>query len=365
VHTLYATAGADPTHRWQVTTLEVGPRGPSPAQLRWMLACQTAADLADRPGEPTAGAAQLRAALAPPYRGRRLLFAAADEAGRPAGWARLGLYEAFHRDLAHAAITVHPAIRRRGVGSILLESLVRAARSHDRSRLFLDAPYTQAHAAFAARHGLYLTSRDLRSRLDLRNPELVPRLAAVTGNRVLTQSRRREYRGCHARLAHTDGRNTHNDFSVLCWNGSCPDEFLDEYVRTLDFLNAKTMPASAAPFTAAEVRHREQSAGQAGLREHTACLIDRMTGRIAALSNAHTADGLRAEQNETVVAPSYRGLGLAARVKAQLIRELLAAEPRSSILDTYNAEDNHRMLAVNRRLGFRPLDLHAAWSLVL
>jgi RimJ/RimL family protein N-acetyltransferase len=132
-------------------------------------------------------------------------------------------------------------------------------------------------------------------------------------------------------------------------------------------MSAATGPSAAAfsPFTSAEVRHRENAAMQAGLREYTACLIDRTTGRIAALSSAHTADGLRGEQNETVVVPEFRGRGLAVRVKAQLIRELLAAEPSLAILDTYNAVDNHRMLAVNRRLGFRPIDTHAAWTLTL
>jgi RimJ/RimL family protein N-acetyltransferase len=159
---------------------------------------------------------------------------------------------------------------------------------------------------------------------------------------------------------------------------------LDSYITTLDHLHTapvprrtpnltpfsapRPAPASTpiqTPFTRAEIRHREQSASHAGLREYTACLIDRDTGRIAALSSAHTADGVRGEQNETVVAPIYRGLGLAVGVKAQLIRELLAAEPSLVILDTYNAVDNHRMLAVNRRLGFRPLDTHAAWTLTL
>jgi GNAT superfamily N-acetyltransferase len=140
---------------------------------------------------------------------------------------------------------------------------------------------------------------------------------------------------------------------------------LDDYVRALDSLHAKPGTAESAPFTRGEIRYREWSAQAAGLREYTTCLIDPATGRIAALSSAHTADGVRGEQNETVVVPEYRGRGLAALVKAQLISELLTAEPGLRFLDTFNAMDNHRMLAVNRRLGFRPLDAHAAWTLVL
>lgn len=360
-------APACPPRQWRVSGLELGPGGPSAAELSWVLACQHAADLADRPGEPGVSPAELRGLLAPPYCGRRLLFTAVDAAGRVVGWARLGLYEAFHRDLAHAAITVHPAVRRYGVGSTLLDALAHAARTRHRTRLILDAPRTGASEAFAARHGLYVSGRDLRSRLDLDGPELSHRLSAVanrTGSGLPRQRRR------HARPGPGDG------FAALGWNGPCPDEFLDSYVSTLDYLHATPVPTPTStptstgapeptPFTPAEIRHREQAASHAGLREYTACLIDRANGHIAALSSAHTADGLRGEQNETVVAPDYRGLGLAVGVKAQLIRELLAAEPSLVILDTYNAVDNHRMLAVNRRLGFRPLDTHAAWTLTL
>ncbi len=366
-------APACPPRQWRVAALELGPDGLDAAGLRRVLACQHAADLADRPGEPGTSPAELRGVLVPPYCGRRLLFTATDGTGCVVGWARLGLYEAFHRDVAHAAITVHPAVRRCGVGSMLLDALAGVARNWCRTRLILDAPRTGASEAFASRHGLYLSGRDLRSRLDLNGPDLPrrlaratrstasPALAAASATEVPRQRRR------HARPGPGDG----DGFAALGWNGPCPEEFLDGYVSTLDYLHPLPSPAAAVgagtatPFTSAEVRHREQAASHAGLREYTTCLIDQANGRIAALSSAHTADGLRGEQNETVVAPDYRGLGLAVRVKAQLIRELLTAEPSLVILDTYNAVDNHRMLAVNRRLGFRPLDTHAAWTLTL
>ncbi len=389
MRTLFAPAA--PTRRWTVTASEVAPGGPAEAELTWVLACQHAADLTDRPGEPASSPAELRSLLVPPYRGRRMLFAATDVAGRSVGWARLGLYEAFHRDVAHAAITVHPSMRGCGVGSQLLEALARAARGQHRTRLILDAPRTAATEAFATRHGFVLSGRDLRSRLDLTAPALADRLAAVANRPAATQGAAMPGRPAggvgpaprtrrHARPRPDPA----GDFAVLRWNGPCPEQFLASYVSTLDFLHAAAAPepsrtppgaasATAAtaevaivtPFTRAEVRHRELAASRAGLREYTACLIDRSSGRIAALSSAHTADGLRGEQNETVVVPDYRGMGLAVRVKAQLIRELLAAEPSLAILDTYNAVDNHRMLAVNRRLGFRLLDTHGAWTLAL
>lgn len=358
-----------PAPRWRISSIECPPILPE-GLLYLLLACQNAAEMADRPGDLPTCAAELRAQLALPYRGRRLLHLVHDEAGRLVAWARLGLYGAFHTEAAHGAITVHPSVRRRGVGSVLLRELGTTAVRYGRDRLVLDAPRTAAAEAFAGRHALILSSRELRSRLDLFRLRIEPPRPG--------------------------------GFVALRWSGPCPDQLIDSYVDALDTLNAAAPVARAAaatwptgivpgqrfggqkyayqsgqqaganlagtggtPFTVAEVHHREQLALSAGLREYTACLVNPRRRQIVALSSAHTADGLRGEQNETVVIPQYRGLGLAALVKAQLIRELLGAERGLEVLDTYNALDNARMLAVNRRLGFRPLDTHAAWTLRL
>jgi GNAT superfamily N-acetyltransferase len=338
---------------------EPGPAGPGPAELRLLLACQNAADAADRPGDSPAGLPEVRALLVPPFRGQRLLFTALDPAGDAIGWARLGLYEAFHRTIGHGAVTVHPAARRQGVGSALVAAVAAAARGHGRSRLILDAPRTAATEGFARRHGLCVSGCDLRSRLRLDDAGLQSRLDAVRQAFPQQQTRARR----HARPSGHDRPVA--GFLPVRWQGVCPGHLLEDYVRALDSLHAKPGTAESAPFSAAEIRYREWSAQAAGLREYTACLIDAASGRIAALSSAHTADGRRGEQNETVVVPEYRGRGLAAQVKARLIEELLIAEPELRVLDAYNGLDNHRMLAVNRRLGFKPVDMHAAWTLGL
>ena len=332
--------------------MQPGPGGPEPQLFHALLACQHAADLADRPGDPPTAPAELRSLLAPPYRGHRLLYLLHDPSGNLAGWARLGLYTAFQQESAHATILVRPAARRRGAGTALLTALTLAAHRHGRRRLVLDGPRCLATERFADRHGLELTGRELRSRLDLGNTQL-----------ALVGAQWRAHWGSPGGGAHR-----RPDFVPLRWTGPCPDAYVPGYLQALDALQAAAAkPGSAQqdPFTRAEVRHRELTAAAAGLREYTACLVAPQTGRIAALSTAHTADGLRGEQNETVVVPEFRGRGLAMRVKTQLIRDLLAAEPGLAMLDTHNAVDNSRMLAVNQRLGFRPLDTHGAWTLRL
>ena len=345
VRTLFASAG--PAVRpWRLTRVQTstssGEHDELPGELlEQILGCQNAADLADRPGDPLTSRAELRSLLAPPYRGRRFVHLAHDHYGRLLGFARLGIYSAFHKELAHGALTVHPAARRHGVGSALLGALAAAAATNGRGRLVLDGPRNVATEGFARSWNLCVGGCDLRSRLDLGSAAL------------------------HAKLATEIPPQRHEPDGHLLplrWAGACPEYLVDALLTTLDSLHADPADPAVTPFTEAEVRHREYAAWTAGLREYTACLLDPATGRMAALSTAHTADGVRGEQNETVVVPEYRGRGLAIRVKAHLVRELLTAEPGLRMLDTYNAVGNTRMLAVNRRLGFEPVDTHAAWT---
>lgn len=407
---------------WRVTRLRTTAERVLPTEaLEDVLACQSAADLADRPGEPPSARAELLAQLAPPFRGTRFVHLAHDRSGRLVGYARLGIYGAFHRELAHATLTVHPAARRHGVATALLTELAAAAAVNGRRRLVLDGPRNAATEAFARSGGLAVSSCDLRSRLDLGDRALPGRLAAAIPGRwgsrggapTVPMPRAEgdaasgygsgfflgegfsldqgvgpggvgsgfelsgsgfDWSGSESDPAepgfmHSTGFGADfaasSELLALRWAGPCPEYLLDSLTRTLDTLHADPGDASVTPFTAAEVRHRERAAARAGLREYTACLLDAETGRIAALSTAHTADGVRGEQNETVVVPELRGLGLAIRVKAYLVRELLRAEPGLRALETYNSVGNARILAVNRRLGFVPVDTHAAWTLPL
>ncbi len=343
---------------WRVTRVRATAEDVLPLdELDELVACQHAADLADRPGEPPCARAELLAQLAPPFRGTRFVHLAHDRSGRLIGYGRLGIYGAFHKELAHATLTVHPAARRHGVGSALLAELAGAAAANGRRRLVLDGPRNAATEAFARSGGLAVSSCDLRSRLNLADPALPERLTAAIPARRAAAARRAAPPH-HPFPAPRSGP----DLLALRWAGPCPEYLLRALTETLDTLHAVPEDPSVTPFTGAEVRHRERAADRAGLREYTACLLDPETGDIAALSTAHTADGVRGEQNETVVVPAYRGRGLAIQVKAYLARELLRAEPALRVLETYNAVGNTRMLAVNRRLGFVPVDTHAAWT---
>ena len=62
-----------------------------------------------------------------------------------------------------------------------------------------------------------------------------------------------------------------------------------------------------------------------------------------------------AHQHDTAVMGSHRGHRLGLLLKAELMSWLSEAEPQIESIDTWNAESNDHMIAVNEALGYRVL----------
>jgi RimJ/RimL family protein N-acetyltransferase len=65
----------------------------------------------------------------------------------------------------------------------------------------------------------------------------------------------------------------------------------------------------------------------------------------------------RASQWSTIVDRDFRGHRLGAAVKAANLRQVLAAHPELTAVQTTNAETNANMIDINERLGFKPIAL--------
>ena len=63
--------------------------------------------------------------------------------------------------------------------------------------------------------------------------------------------------------------------------------------------------------------------------------------------------------------PAHRGHRLGLRLKADNLIRATDAEPALRAIDTWNAEENLHMVAVNEALGFRALDTWAERQLEL
>jgi RimJ/RimL family protein N-acetyltransferase len=81
-------------------------------------------------------------------------------------------------------------------------------------------------------------------------------------------------------------------------------------------------------------------------------------------STCVVGDGF-AEQGDTLVAPSHRGHRLGLRIKLANLDLLMRHNPDLRAVDTFNADDNRWMIAVNEAMGFRPIQRIEDWELDL
>src|SRR3954453_9004258 len=144
----------------------------------------------------------------PDYRplSRRIAWLAADSDGNPVGSAFLRLNS--RQEQAHLAefeLNVHPAERRRGIGTLLLDAVVSAAREHEVEALVADVNVDTDGVRFLEHHGfsigltlIYAAGADRRDRRRTGRARVSP---GLLGGRRTGRAR-----GDVHRRPHRDGR---------------------------------------------------------------------------------------------------------------------------------------------------------------
>jgi hypothetical protein len=67
-------------------------------------------------------------------------------------------------------------------------------------------------------------------------------------------------------------------------------------------------------------------------------------------------------QGITLVAPEHRGHRLGTIVKIENLRYALAHESALASIDTWNAEVNQYMIAINEAMGYRAIEVSVDWQ---
>jgi GNAT superfamily N-acetyltransferase len=265
--------------------------------------------------------------------------------------AQMSLPERDNRDSGFADVLVAPEHRRRGLGGRLLRHLVDQARAAGRTRLVLwatepaDAP--SPGAAFLRAAGARLGMVEMRRRLVLphRDPAELAELASVA-----------------ARSA--------QGYRLVQWTGPTPDAWCDDLAVLVARMStdAPTGELTTEPqrWDADRLRERDAAAAANGVRSVVTAAQD-PDGRLVAFTEASTcvvADGF-AMQGDTLVAPAHRGRRLGLWIKLANLEQLVRAHPEVRAIDTFNADDNRWMIAVNEAMGFTPLLRMSDWELDL
>jgi mycothiol synthase len=220
-------------------------------------------------------------------------------------------------------LLVAPGVRRRGIGSVLLDQVLRRARELD-VQAVRGSYATAAGAAFAAHFDAVAETLVVRSVLDLPGAEL-PEPRVPTGFRVLT------------------------------WLGCVPDEHLSAYVDARAAMDDAPGPEEMdlPGWTAETVRASEASLARRQREMRLTVAMDN-DGAIGSFTELRVSRGsVLGFTDDTGTVAARRGLGLARAVKLESLRRLRTDHPEISVVSTSNAEENSAMRRLNESLGFQ------------
>ena len=255
--------------------------------------------------------------------------------GRPVGSSMLFTSERDNRHLAWIRLAVHPECRRRGYGTRLFERMVEETKAVGRTSIATDGWDTPRTRAFAAGLGLEVGSQAIQRR---------QHLAEIDPEEI--------------RRAYDDAAAVASDYELVRVPGRTPPELVDVVVELAGAINdapTDDLDIEDEVFSAERLAAYEEASAARGNREYRVIARQRGTGEPA----GHTAvsvEGQRptlAHQEDTAVARAHRGHRLGMLLKADMLLWLAEVEPQIETVDTWNAESNDHMIAVNEALGYK------------
>jgi GNAT superfamily N-acetyltransferase len=247
----------------------------------------------------------------------------------------LHLSERDNRHLAWTTAVIRPEHRRRGHGTALFAHLVEEARAAGRTSVGTDGWDSGAALGFAEKAGLTKRSQAIQRRQHLDEVD-----------RALVQKR------------YDEAADHAGDYELVRIEGRTPPELLDAVADLASAINdapTDDLDIEDEVFTVERLEAYEDSVLARGYRLYRLLARHRETGALG----GHTVVGVEiarpqiADQHDTAVARDHRGHRLGLLLKAAMVLWLGEVEPQIETIDTWNAESNDHMIAVNELLGYR------------
>jgi len=248
--------------------------------------------------------------------------------------------------MAWLDVHTHPDHRRRGHGSAMLEHATGVARRHGRRTVTAKAffPYDGPPDGAGHPYVEYLLHRGFT--LGIGDVMRVIDLPADTG---LLQ-----------RLARTADPH-HQEYEIRQFMGPVPDDIIDSFGELVGSLITEApmgeLELEPELMDPPRIRADEKLFEESGRTKYTTVAIAK-DGTVAAYSELVIPryDPGRVYQWGTLVRPDHRGHRLGLATKARNLLWLQRERQDGRLLVTFNAEVNGHMIAVNDRMGFRPVE---------
>lgn len=267
---------------------------------------------------------------------RRLVWLASGADGIPLGSAFLRLFtKEGQTHLAELDVAVHPAERRQGVGTALLDAAVGAAREERRRAVVAQAEQGSPGDAFLAARGFRRVLTLTYARLEL--------AAADPGHftRILEQPR--------------------PGYHLTGWTGVVPAGLARNYAasrRAMDDMPMGDTDYGRVVWDVERVVAAAEAIAKRGDSLYTVAAVHTASGTIVGFSELVLPGGSKDDKGDgqhygTAVLPEHRGHALGLWMKAKAILHAHRQAPDLALL-TDTAEDNTPMRQVNDALGYRP-----------
>lgn len=257
--------------------------------------------------------------------------------GKAVGQAFVFYSERDNTHLGWAWMGVLPEHRRLGYGSALFAHVQDEARAAGRTSIGADGWESERAVGFAAKHGLEKRSQAIMRRQTLSE---------------IPKGRLQElYDEAAARAT---------DYELVRIVGRTPDDMVDAMVELAAAINdapTDDLDIEDEVFSAERLAAYETSQIERGSRLYRLVARHRATGELG----GHTVIAVESQrpeignQHDTAVAAAHRGHRLGLLLKAGMLLWLAEVEPQLASVDTWNAESNDHMIAVNEVLGYRIL----------
>lgn len=300
-----------------------------------MAACSTAAAAADGLTVAASTGPAVAAMLRYGHDNRPFdgAWLARDEQRRLLGWATLELPVWDNPHMAVVFCSVQPDARARGVGTALLAAQTEMAQAAGRSLLLTFGFRESAGAQFLLDHGFEVGQLTSQRRLEMQRLDY-ERLASLAKEAAAATA----------------------DYEIVEFVGSTPEPLLPAMSKLFEAINDAPLDEAAFEATAYPVeRVRRYEAAMAARGQHVYRLVarHRRTQEWAGLTIL-CVDSLRpgvAMQEDTSVLPAHRGHRLGLLLKARMLLWMRERHPELETIDTWNADSNRHMIAVNEQLG--------------
>ena len=310
-------------------------RADDAVRVRLLRDLLNAGRVVDAPWEHLETEATLRRELRHSWDGEPGRWFLAGAAQDPDGYVGVYASDYDNLDLAWLVLGILPERRRAGRGRAALEAAFDVCRAMDRPLVGIVGWESEVTRRFAQAHGFEQRSQDILRRLFPRELDagLLDALAA-------------------------EATAAAGEYELLRFAGAVPDDLLEPIAVLTESINdapLDDLEMEDEKFPVERIRAYEQAQAAGGWQLRRLVARHRGTGALA----GHTVTAVDRErptigdQHDTAVARNHRGHRLGLLLKAEMLRWLAEEEPQLETVDTWNAESNGPMVAVNERLGHR------------